>query len=76
MPVDKKRIPHAGETVYIKNDPKCIAMYLDQIFTRNNVNHARCLWTEYEMLDDELIGTEKEKEFLLSDLTVYPPVTK
>jgi hypothetical protein len=73
MPQDKARIPQAGETVYLKGDARCIAMYLERVYTKDKIQHAQCTWTEYEMFDDELISTPKEKVFLLNELTVYPP---
>lgn len=72
MPIDKDRIPQAGETVYQKGDPRSVAMYLERVFVKDKVQYATCSWTEYEMVDDELMGTDQEKEFLLSELTVYP----
>lgn len=76
MPIDKDRIPHAGETVYLKNDPKCTAMYLDRIIRKGKQSFGFCTWTEYVLVDDELLGQEREKEILFDHLTVYPPVVK
>jgi hypothetical protein len=75
MPQDKDRIPQAGETVYRKGDSKCIAMYLETVYTRNKSEYGLCTWTSHELFDDELLSHEHEKEFLLSDLTVYAPGT-
>jgi hypothetical protein len=75
MPQDKDRIPQAGETVYLRGDSRCVAMYLDRVYTKEKVEYAHCIWTEYEMFDDELLSHPREKAFLLSALTVYPPTT-
>lgn len=74
MALDKKRIPQAGETVYLKSDPSGNSMYLESVFHEEMVTYGRCCWTEYEMFDDELLEHDHEKVFLLSELTVYPPV--
>ena len=74
MPQDKDRIPQAGETVYLRGDSRCIAMYLDRVYIKDKLEYAQCSWTEYEMFDDELISKDREKDFLLSELTLYPPV--
>lgn len=74
MPQDKDRIPQAGETVYLKGDTRCVAMYLERVIIKNKAEYGHCTWTAYEMFDDELLSKAHEKEFLLSDLTVYPPV--
>lgn len=75
MPQDKDRIPQAGETVYVKGDLRCVAMYLNRVITKDKVEYGHCTWTAYEMFDDELISKDNEKDFLLSELTVYPPKT-
>lgn len=75
MPQDKDRIPQAGETVYLRSNPRCVPMYLDRVYTKNKTEYANCTWTSYEMFDDELLSHAHEQEFLLSELTVYPPVT-
>jgi hypothetical protein len=74
MPQDKARIPQAGETVYLRGDTKCVAMYLDRVYIKDKTEYAQCSWTEYEMFNDELLQHSREKVFLLSELTVYPPV--
>lgn len=75
MPQDKDRIPQAGETVYVKGDKRCIAMYLERVYTKDKTDYAFCTWTAYEFVDEELFSHNHEKEFLLSDLTVYAPGT-
>lgn len=67
--------PQATDTVYLRGDAKCTAMYLDRTFKKGTTEYGVCIWTVYEMFDDELIGTENEKEFLLSELTLFtePP---
>jgi hypothetical protein len=72
MPKDKDRIPQAGETVYRKDDTQCVSMYLEGVYTRDNVEYGFCVWTTYDMFDDELIEKDHEKQFLLSELSVYP----
>lgn len=76
MPQDKDRIPQAGETVYLRGDSKCVAMYLDRVFIKDKLEYGQCTWTAYEMFDDELMSHSHEKDFLLSELTVYAPGTK
>ncbi|MFM2017897.1 MAG: hypothetical protein RL007_1553 [Bacteroidota bacterium] len=76
MPIDKKRIPQAGETVYRRGDSQCTSMYLERVVTRDNIQYAWCVWTDYELFDDELISQDREKEFLLSELTVYASEAK
>lgn len=71
MPIDKDRIPQAGETVYQKGDSRCVAMYLDRVYKKGKSEYGFCTWTSYEMFDEELFSKEHEREFLLSDLTVY-----
>jgi hypothetical protein len=73
MPQDKDRIPQAGETVYLKGDSRCVAMYLDRVYPINRIDYGFCTWTSYELFNDELMSQNNEKEFLLSDLTIYPP---
>lgn len=73
MPQDKDRIPQVGETVYLKGDLKCTRMYLDRVYPKDRIDYGFCIWTSYEMFDDELLSKNHEKEFLLSDLTIYPP---
>lgn len=76
MPQDKSRIPQAGETVYLKGDSKSTAMYLERVYTKDKTDYGLCSWSEFELFDDELLKHAHEKEFLLSDLTVYAPGTK
>ena len=71
MARDKKRIPQVGETVYLRGDIRCKPMYLDRVYTRDNVVYGYCHWSTYDMEDDELVTKENEKEFLLEELTVY-----
>jgi hypothetical protein len=47
-------------------------MYLEGVYTRDNVEYGFCVWTTYDMFDDELIEKDHEKQFLLSELSVYP----
>lgn len=73
MPQDKDRKPQVGETVYLKEDSRCISMYLERVFKKNTVEYGVCTWTAYEMFDDALLSKEHEEEFVLSRLTIYPP---
>lgn len=67
--------PQGGDTVFLKGDEKRIAMHLDRTYKKGTTEYGTCTWTVYELFDDELIGKEMEKEFLLSDLTLFidPP---
>lgn len=69
----KDRKPQAGETVYLRGDPRCTAMYLDRIYKKDNVEQGYCYWTAYELHNDELLSHAREKEFLLEELTIIPP---
>jgi len=69
------RKPWVGETVYLRGDSKCTAMYLDKIHKRDNVEYGFCIWTVYELFDDELSSQVIEKEFLLAELTIIVPET-
>lgn len=71
MPIDKDRIPQAGETVYLKGDKKCVAMYLERVYRKGKREVAFCTWTEYEMFNDELFSHAREKEIYLEKLTVF-----
>ena len=74
MPIDKDRIPQAGETVYVKGDVRSVAMYLDRVIVINKVEYGHCSWTSYEMFNDELFSKDNQKEFPLSTLTIYPHI--
>lgn len=63
--------PQGGDTVFLKGDEKRTAMYLDRTYKKGATEYGTCTWTVYEMFDDELIGRELEKEFLLSELTLF-----
>lgn len=63
--------PQGGDRVFLRSDEKRTAMYLERTFTKDKVEYATCSWTVYEMFDDELIGQEKQQEFLLSELTLF-----
>lgn len=75
MPIDKDRIPQVGETVYLKADTKCTAMYLERVYEKDKTAYGFCTWTTYELIDDELMSQDHEKEYLLSELTVYAQET-
>jgi hypothetical protein len=70
--------PQGGDTVFLRGDEKRTAMYLERTYVKNQIEYGTCTWTEYEMFEDELIGTEMKKEFLVSDLTLFidPPRKK
>lgn len=70
----KDRTPLVGETVYLRGDFKCTAMYLDRIYKKANEEYGFCYWTAYELFDDELSSQVVEREFLMGDLTIIPPV--
>jgi hypothetical protein len=63
--------PQGGDTVFLRGDEKRIAMYLERTYIKDRVEYGTCSWTVYEMFDDELIGKEQEKDFLLSELTLF-----
>lgn len=63
--------PQGGDTVFLRDDPKRVAMYLERTYREGTTEYGTCSWTEYEMFDDELIGTEKQKDFLVSELTLF-----
>lgn len=63
--------PQVGDTVYLRGDPKVTGMYLDRTYKKGTTEYGFCTWTAYELVDDELIGKENEKEFLLSELTLF-----
>lgn len=63
--------PQGGDRVFLRNDAKRTAMYLERTYMQDNVEYATCSWTVYEMLDDELTGQELQQDFPLSDLTLF-----
>lgn len=63
--------PQVGDTVYLRGDLLCTAMYLDRTYKKGTTEYGFCTWTVYEMFDDELIGKDNQKEYLLSDLTLF-----
>lgn len=67
--------PQGGDNVYHCDDVKRTAMYLERTYVKDRVTYGTCSWTVYEMFDDELMGTEMQKDFLLSELKliVYSP---
>jgi hypothetical protein len=71
----KDRKPLVGETVYLRGDSRCTAMYLDKAYKKDNVEYGFCIWTAYELFDDELSSQVIEKEFLLEELTIIVPGT-
>jgi hypothetical protein len=73
MPKDKDRIPQVGETVYLKTDSRCTPMYLDRVYQKEKVEYGFCVWTAYELVDDDLLSYDHQKEFPLEELTVYAP---
>ena len=70
----KDRKPIAGDTVYLRGDAKCVAMYLEKVIRRGIVEYGFCLWSSYHMQDGELVTEDNEKEFLLEELTIVIPV--
>jgi len=63
--------PQGGDTVFLKGDEKRIAMYLERTYKKGTTEYGTCTWTVYELIDDELIGNTQEKDFLLTELTLF-----
>lgn len=63
--------PQGGDRVFLRNDAKRTAMYLERTYIKDSVEYATCSWTVYEMLDDELTGQELQQDFPLSELTLF-----
>lgn len=63
--------PQGGDTVFLKNDTKRTAMYLERTYRKGTTEYGTCSWTVYELVDEELVGTAMEKDFLVSELTVF-----
>lgn len=67
--------PQGGDNVYHRDDEKRTSMYLERTYMKDRVAYGTCSWKIYEMFDDELMETEMQKDFLMSELVliVYTP---
>ncbi len=63
--------PQGGDRVFLRNDAKRIAMYLERTYIKDKLEYGTCSWTVYEIFDDELIGKEMQQDFLVSELTLF-----
>lgn len=63
--------PQGGDRVFLRNDEKRTAMYLERTYIKDNVEYGTCSWTVYEMLDDELTGQDLQQDFPVSELTLF-----
>lgn len=62
-----------GDEVFLIGEEKYLPMILSKIYFEGKIEYGHCTWITSKLVNDELVHTNHEGTFLLSNLTLEPP---